>query len=1080
MKKALKRLQMKRFLIIMFTLTGFSQVGAQNLKITGSVSSNDGVPLSNVSVTVKNSLQGTTTDKSGHFQIAAGINDSLMFSRVGYQSVFVRVANSEPLDIKLNEASSSLNEVVIIGYGSQKRAKVTGAVSQIDSKMLEDRPIGDAGQALQGIIPNLNVSFDDGHPGSAANFNIRGYTSINGGQPLVIIDGAPGDINMLNVSDIASVSVLKDASSAAIYGARAAYGVILITTKEGKKGKLQVQYSGNFSVGTPTTSHDFMTDGYNTAKLIDDAYKISKGSSFTGYTEDDYAELKKRQTDHSLPSAAIVNRNGKDQYFWYGNTDWWNYFFRNDLPSTSHTLRISGGSEKLTFMVSGRYYQQNGIMKLNQDKFVSYNFRSKIDAHVNSWLTISDNLQFANTTYNYPGWTPNEAFHDLGVSTLPSYLPVNPDGTFTYRSGLNNQAIANGYSADLLNGKSKGQEKQFDITNTLNFDFNVSKAIQLTASYSYNLHPASSFQRRTPSPWSIYPGVISYVGTDVYSEQSDLDQYHVLNLYGTISRHLGKNSFKLLAGYNSELKKYHTISGSANNLLSTDLNELDLGTSGQKVGSNSVEWALQGYFARLNYDYDGKYLLELNGRYDGSSHFPEEKRYGFFPSVSAGWRISEESFFEPLKDAISEFKIRGSFGSLGNQSLSTNLRNQNYPYIPVMNNGLTEWLMSGGQAQYLSIGSPVSPDLTWEKTTSLNGGIDLGLFENKLNVSFDTYDRKTIGMLIPGKTLPQVFGASSPKQNAGDLDTKGWEFSAQWENRGVFKRKPLVLHFGVVISDFKSHITRFDNPTNLLNNYYEGERLGQIWGYNIGGYFLSDDDAEKYDVNQDYVNQGRLASPGDGHRLQAGDLKYIDLDGNKVINVGQNTLADHGDLKVIGNSLPRYSFGINAGGEWNGFSISAFFQGVGHQDWYPGNFANLFWGPFTFPYGSFIPKDFESKLWSPENPDSYFPKLRGYAAQGARWELNSPNDRYIQNLAYVRLKNLTVGYSLPSSILKNLRFQKVRFYVSGENLFTITALDTKYIDPEQVSLNPDGYGSDKNAWNYPFMKKYSVGLDITF
>ncbi|HEY4208274.1 MAG TPA: SusC/RagA family TonB-linked outer membrane protein, partial [Puia sp.] len=534
------------------------------------------------------------------------------------------------------------------------------------------------------------------------------------------------------------------------------------------------------------------------------------------------------------------------------------------------------------------------------------------------------------------------------------------------------------------------------------------------------------------------------------------------------------------AGYNQELKKYRLINGSAINLLSTDLNGLDLGTSGQTTGGNSVEWALLGYFGRINYDYKNKYLLEMNARYDGSSHFPAGNRFGFFPSVSGGWRISEEPFFYSLKRWVSELKLRGSYGSLGNQSLSTNLRSSNYPYIPVVNSGLSTWLIGGAKPQYLSAGAPVSPDLTWEKIYSADAGVDIGLIHNHLNVSFDYYDRKTKDMLINGRTLPAIFGAGSPKQNAADLDTKGYELTVNWQDEATVGGKELSYNIGIVLSDSRSWITRFDNPSRLLSNHYPGERVGDFWGYTVDGYFKTDAEAQSYAVNQDFVNKQRLSAPGDGHLLHAGDMKFVDLNKDNIVNNGLNTLDNHGDLRKLGNNLPRYAFGINAGASWNGFDISVFFQGIGHQDWYPGTETYMFWGPYGRPYYSFIPKDFESKVWSADHPNSYFPKLRGYEALNANGELSSVNNRYLQNLAYIRLKSLRVGYSLPASLLKHFRIAKVRLYFSGDNLFTATGLDSKYVDPEQVSADPDGNRGDNNARNYPFMKNYSAGLDITF
>jgi hypothetical protein len=335
-------------------------------------------------------------------------------------------------------------------------------------------------------------------------------------------------------------------------------------------------------------------------------------------------------------------------------------------------------------------------------------------------------------------------------------------------------------------------------------------------------------------------------------------------------------------------------------------------------------------------------------------------------------------------------------------------------------------------------------------------------------------------MLVAGKTLPEVFGASSPKQNAANLDTKGYDLSIQWEDRVSFGQKALTYNIGFVLSKSKSHITKFDNPSKLLSNYYVGQRIGDIWGYTVDGYFESDEAAKNYDVNQDYVNSRRLSSPGDGHNLQAGDMKFVDLDGNDTINNGQNTLSNHGDLRILGNSLPRFPFGVTAAASWNGFSVSIFLQGVGHQDWYPGNETYFFWGVYGRPYYSFIPKDFESKIWSPENPNAYFPKLRGYVAQSGNSELTVVNTKYLQNTAYIRLKNLTIGYDLPQSFLQRLKIDKFKIYVSGENILTATRLETKYVDPEQVSSDPQGSRGDNNARNYPFYKNYSVGLNITF
>jgi len=1051
------------------------------ITVTGVVTDSSGRhPLAGVSVQVKGSNKGGVTNEHGQFTISAPDSSVLVFSLIGFLQQEVPVGGQNNISVHLIGANTGLNEVVVVGYGSLKRSNITGAVSQVDMRDVDDRPISNIGQGLQGVIPNLNITFSDGHPGATANLNVRGFTSINRGSPLVVIDGMPGDLNNINPKDVETITVLKDASSAALYGGRAAYGVILVSTKHGKKGKVQVNYNGNYSIATPTTSHSFMTDGYATDQLIDQAFQIATGSPYTGYTAADYQQMQARETDHSLPSVVTDTRNGRQQYIYYGNTDWWHFIFRNTLPSMSHSLSFSGGSDNMDYYVSGRYYQQKGMMQFNRDQYTNYNIRAKINAKMNSWLHLTENLSFMTSTYNFPGWGINTTFVEMGVHALPSYVPKNPDGTFTYRTQLNNYGIADGMAADIQYGKSKGQNQNFDMTNVVTLTADLTHDISLVGSYGFDLNTYGSWQRRTQAPWSVYPGETDYAGSDSYTESSNTDQYHVINAYGTYTHSFGDHNLKVTAGYNQELKKYRYIAGSTINLLSVDLNSLDLGTSAPTTNGNQVEWALLGFFGRINYDYKSKYLLELDGRYDGSSHFPPGQRFGFFPSISGGWRISEENFFDPLKDIFSDLKIRGSWGSLGNQSLNTNLRASDYPYIPVIGTGTSNWLIGGNKPQILAGPTPVSPNLTWEKVASTDIGADIGLLRNRLNIVFDWYNRTTKDMLIPGPTLPVTFGAASPQQNAGDLDTKGYDLGIGWQSSVRAGRKTLNYHVGIVLSDFKAHITRFNNPTKLLSNYYPGQRIGDIWGYTVDGYFKSDDEAQHYSVNQKAVNSNIGGSPGDGHLLHAGDMKFVDLDGNDTVNAGQNTLDKHGDQKILGNSLPRYSFGFTAGADWNGFDISFFLQGIGHQDWYPGSETYMFWGFYGRPYYSFIPKDFQSKIWSPSNPNAYFPKLRGYEALNANNELTSVNNRYMQNLAYIRLKNLRVGYTLPERITKRLMLTKVKFYVSGDNMFTICGLKTKYIDPEQVSADANNVRGDNNARDYPFMKNYSCGLDITF
>ncbi|SFD47794.1 TonB-linked outer membrane protein, SusC/RagA family [Chitinophaga sp. CF118] len=1023
----------------------------------------------------------TLTDPNGDFifrNFEVGKQYDFHFSIMGYEkndylNFTVENKGKNLLLVRLTEKSIGLNDVVVVGYGTQKKVNLTGAVNQVDAKTFADKPVSNVAQALQGAIPNLNITFGDGHPGSTGNFNIRGYASItnSGGSPLILIDGVPGNIDMLNPQDIETLTVLKDAASAAIYGARGAFGVILVTTKQAKKGALSINYGTSLSTQKNTTRTDFITDGYTQVNLADIAFSRNVGNSYTGYNADDYAELKKRQTDKSLPSVVLQNRNGQNQYVYYGSTDWWNFLFRKSQPGTEHHFSMSGGSDKVDFLLSGRYYQQKGMFQsyLKQDIYNAYNFRAKINVHLAPWLTVYSNTQFGANDYTWPGY--NQNMTGLYNHAMASYLPKNPDGTFTFRTNLNNYGAYE--YADLQNGKSHGGNKNYNITNTVGFNATILKGLSLTGNYAYQLDPYSDYQRTAFIPWSVNPGIINKAGNDQLSENVHLDQHHSVNLFATYEKSLRKHNLKVVGGYNMELQKYKLNSVARQNLLSEDLNQIDLGTGATTVAGNAAEWALLGYFARINYDYEGKYLLELNGRYDGSSRFPANQRYGFFPSVSAGWRISEEAFFSGLKNVMNEFKLRASYGSLGNQDVG----NDNlYPYVPVMNSTLSKWIVNGNQTQTLSVPDPITPNFTWERSASTNAGIDVGFMKNRLQVSYDWYSRKTTNMLIPGKTLSSVFGAASPLQNAGDLQTKGFEVSVKWQDHGKLAGKPFSYNVGVVLSDYTAKITKFDNPENLLSNHYVGQQLGEIWGYSIDGFFKSESEAQNWAINQDYVDRDqRLTSPGEWSKLHAGDLKFKDLNGDKIVNEGKNTLADHGDLRRIGNSLPRYSFGFNAAFNWNNFDLSLFFQGIGKQNWYPNVESSKFWGPYGRPYASFVPKDFESQIWSENNPNAYYPLLRGYAAYPGG-ELSVNNDKYLQNLAYIRLKNLTVGYNLPTSLVRRWKMQKLRLYFTGQNLLTFTKMKTKYIDPEQVSPG----ANDAGGRDYPFFKQYSGGFDITF
>lgn len=1042
--------------------------------ITGIVTDQDGSPLIGVNIRVVNENTGSLTNIDGRYMITVSDNKTILrFSYLGYKPVDITVGNRTTINVKLEEALQQIEEVVVVGYGLQKKVNLTGSVTQISTKTLEDRPAPRLSQSLQGAIPNLNVTFSGGVPGQDASINIRGTTSINGGGPYVLIDGIPGNLNRLTSQEVESITVLKDAAASAIYGAQGAFGVVLVTTKNATAGKTTITYSNNFGWSTPTVNTDFITTGYDWMQLNDRS--IAHVGGYSRYPESDMNELYIRRNDKTehpdRPWVTVQNRDGRDRYVYYGNYDWWNIMFHQWQPSTNHSVNFSGGNDKISYLLTGSYNSKDGIMKINRDEFKSYAMRSKITVQALPWLKVTSNTNFYHQKYDYTGRQGggNANFSSINVHASPAYAPINPDGTATYLSGFNNYTIGDGLFPVLIDGNTKGQTTKYEFRTTTEFVVNLAKGLTATANYSYNLYTDPSYYRQYPATYSLYPGVVEEVSkanTNMLTETQQFNHTHVFNAFATYETSFAKvHNVKAMVGFNQELHLAKKITAGRQDVLSPTLNDLGLGTGDMTVGGGNSELALRGAFYRINYDYKGKYLFETNARYDGTSTFRKGDRFGFFPSVSAGWRISEEAFFEPLHELIDNLKLRASYGTLGNQSTGSR-----YTYIPSMLGGTMNYIFDGEKAKYINQPGTVTGSITWEKIRSTNLGADLSLFKNRLGISLDVYKRETLDMLAQAATLPAVYGASEPKQNVADLETKGFELLLSWRDDFMLAGRKLNYSITGTLSDYQSKITKMNNSTGFTYENYEGKNIGEIWGFVTHGYFKTEAEALTYPVDQSYLNVVRNDNK---IGLSAGDIRFEDLNGDGVISSGTNTVGDPGDQKVIGNTTPRYAFGLNMSADYAGFDFSLFFQGIGKCDWYPGNEADRFWGPFGRPYYSFIPEDFESKLWTPENPDAYFPRLLTYIALNSRNELRATNNRYLQDLAYVRLKNLTIGYTLPKSLVNKLKISKCRVYVSGENLLTFTKLETDYIDPEQAMANA-------NARVYPFSKIYSFGVNVTF
>ena len=1026
----------------------------QNGVCNGVVTDTTGETVIGASVVVKGTTNGTITGLDGDFSLSGVTKGSiLVVSFVGYQNTEVKW-NGQPLTIVLKEDTKVLDEVVVVGYGTQKKANLSGAVAAVDGKVLQDRPITNIGQGLQGVVPNLNITMNNGGaPGATSSFNIRGNTSLNGGSPLVLVDNVQMDANLVNPDDIESISVLKDAASASIYGARAAYGVILITTKKGKKSdKPTVSLSATGYWQSPAlTFHNVNSMQYLT--MMDEAYQNDGGSGH--YFKSQVYQYAEDYFNGKYDSPVFFDTAYDTYKYGYcGNTDWWDELYKTSF-SQIYTANISGGNDRTTYYASVSMNDQGGILKAGDDKYNKYNANVNISSNITKWLNVSAKIAHTYTDELHPtGGTT--AMNSTAYSGLSSYsgmmkgdlsplMPVkHPDGHYAGQGSYTNPVA-------IMEQGGNAQYKQNDLWMTGAVKITPIKGLVINADYTWNFYGKSSNQHvQNFYDYTAVPGTENYypwTNPSSVTVTNNDDYYNAFNAFAEYTFSLKeKHNFKVMVGYNQENKhkKYHYAG--RKNLIDSSNPSLNLAYGDMAMNGSETHWSVNGFFARINYDYKGKYLLELNGRYDGSSKFPHGDRYAFFPSASVAWRVSEEKFWEPIRGWFDNFKLRASYGSLGNQALDES-RYGNFPYLATYGiNTKYGALLNGTRPVAVSVPGLVSASFTWETVNQIDFGFDASFFGGRLNTSFDWYRRNAKDMLTAGQALPAVLGTSVPQENAADMKTVGWEVSLEWNDR---LSNGFGYHIKGVLSDYQASITKFSNPTKLLGTHYVGEKLNEIWGYVSNGLFQSDEDAKAAD--QSYLSGGSWG---------AGDVKYEDLNNDGKIDIGKNTLDDSGDRKIIGNSTPRYSYGITAGFDYKGFDFEMFWQGIGKRDYWLG--GSQFWG-FTDEWCTPLTSSLD--YWTEDNRDAYFPRLHHYGVNGGNHQVST---RYLQNAAYLRLKNVVLGYTIPRSITEKVKISRLRVFVQGENLLTFTPLIDSY-DPETL-----------NNMTYPINKKISVGLNLTF
>ncbi|WP_339924675.1 TonB-dependent receptor [uncultured Cyclobacterium sp.] len=1036
--------------------TKLAATAVADITITGVVTDEGGSPIPGVTVSVPGTSIGTATNLDGQYSLTVAENASIVFSFIGFESQTVNVANRSTINISLKEDTQSLDEVVVVGYGTQEKVNLTGAVGVATSERLQSRPIANVGEGLQGVIPNLNIAPRNGDPAQSPSFNIRGYQSINGGSPLILVDNVPMDLNRINPNDIESISVLKDAAAAAVYGARAAFGVVLVTTKSGKEGKVRVSLNSQFSLGKPIFNMDPINDPYRFVQARNLANERTNGRP--AYDQD-MIDGTKRWSDNPTDENAWGVVDGVLRF--YGFNDYTEKIMTDFAPSQQHDLSISGGSENANYFVSIGHLNKDGYLNSDRNEnFKRYNILMKAEFKVTDWLTLDEkivvNSQQSDKPYFY-NW-------DVNINTLARVNPIMPiqfpDLPFyvnqgdreTYAPYIGKYFGGTNFFPYLEDG-GRSTWTNNDIWLTQGVTLTPAKGLTIKSNFSYNFFHRS--EQDVASKIEIVDnnllaaGLISngFSGNDFINEEARYNQYYVFNAFADYKFSLPEvHNLTTMVGFNQEWGNNKFIRAQANTLLTPLITDLNATTGLQQTYGSSSHVSLRGAFYRVNYIYDERFLLEANGRYDGTSRFPSDSRFGFFPSFSAGYRISNENWMAGTKSWMDELKIRGSYGTLGNQLLGNNY----YPYIPTLGTGQSGFMLSAGQrTPYVSAAGLVSPTLTWETVVSQNIGVDFTLFGGKIDASFDVYSRETKDMLMR-RDYPSILGTGAPQSNAADLKTTGWELAVTWKDR---VKNDFNYDVTLALSDWTAEITKFENPEGVINQYYVGQKLGEIWGYETVGIFQTQEAVDNA------ADQSRI-----GANWRAGDIQYADLNGDGVISSGNGTLSDPGDRKIIGNDTPRLSFGLNNNFEWKNFTLNLFFQGIWKRDHWPTS-GNWTW---FFPFNAgHVEEYFITDSWSEDNRDAYF--AAPHISTNDKKNIQTQS-RFLQNAGYIRLKNANLGYNLPEKWMSTIGFQNANIYFAGMNLWEYSPI-RKPLDPESIYAG---------AIEYPMQRVYTLGARITF
>lgn len=1043
----------------------------QDNKITGTVLDATGMPVIGANIMVKGTTNGTITDMDGKFSLEAREGAVLVVSYIGFANQEIKIGKQKQLSIALKEDSQALDELVVVGYGTQKKTHLTGSVEVVDSKDLENRPVTSASALLQGQVAGMTFTTPGGGnvPGSNMTLQIRGQAALSGETPpLVVIDGIPSemaDFNALNPNDIESVSVLKDAAATAVYGARAPYGVLMVKTKMGKRGeKVSINYSGNYGVVNPVRMPN-MTDSYTFALMKNQAMLNSR---YPAHFSDEKLDLILDNIQNpGKYTSADLNPGEGNTWGWgnnsYENNDFIDIWLRPSFRH-QHDLSVRGGSEKTSFFVSSGYVYQPGVFEFVEDidNYSRFNINGGIESDITNWLKVTYRSRYSYSTMKEPCFEYNwgrSSVYDFAYGAWPVTPIKNPDGT--YNEG---NRIATGL------GAGNRTDIQHRLDNILAFDLNLAKGWTVHVDGTWRMF-FKDYQTFRKPVYGLRPSGDQFLlgGTESsLAKSTDMNRYWTVQGYTAYEHSIKDHFFRVQIGAQAEESIYRQLSGTAKDLFNTDMDAVSIAQGDRTFDDAISDWATAGFFGRINYNYKERYLLELNGRYDGSGRYARGQRWGFFPSASIGWNMSNESFWESLKDIFNFSKLRMSYGTLGNQGNSPG-----YIHIPTMSVGSqAPWIINGVRYPYVNTPGILNMQRTWEKITTLDIGLELKTLNNRLSAEIEYFNRKSWDIIGPATPKPSVLGASAPEVNNAEFVTNGWELQMNWRD---MINDNWDYSVGLTLSDAMSEITKYNTTTNSIGGWYVGKKFGEIWGYETDGLLTKDD------FNSDgtlKVDQSEINA-----NWYPGDVKYVDLNHDGKISKGTDRVEDSGDKRIIGNSTPRYRYGINLATGYTmekagRLDLSLFFEGVAKCDWFM-NSSYFYWGAGNGnSYSVSIYEGEHMDFYRDETSaprliehmgiktDAFWPRPYDSAEGYKNFETNT---RYLINAAYLRLKNMQIAYTLPSSLLSKLKISNCRVYFSGENLFVLSKLPS-YMDPEAVG----------GGRMYPQQAVYSFGVNLGF